>query len=78
MDVFRVARELLAANLVPDRPVRLLGVSTSGISTEGWQDSIFDYRERASMEQLYKGIDRLRHKYGAETVTLGAGKNREH
>jgi len=78
VDIFKVARELLEANLAPDRPVRLLGVSTSGIITEGWQDSIFDYRERASIDQLYKGIDRLRDKYGAGTVTLGAGKNREH
>ena len=78
VDIFKVARELLASNLTPRRPVRLLGISTSGITTEGWQDSMFDYRERASMDELYKGIDRLRHKYGEDTVTLGAGKNRSH
>ena len=78
VDILKVARDLLARNLAPDRAVRLLGVSTSRITTEGWQDSIFDYRERASMDQLYKGIDRLRHKYGEGTVTLGAGKNRPH
>ena len=76
VDIFKVARELLKLNLAPDRPVRLLGVSTSGITADGWQGSLFDHRERASMDQLYKGIDRLRHKYGAGTVTLGAGKNR--
>ena len=78
VDIFKVARELLASNVAPGRPVRLLGISTSGITTEGWQDSMFDYRERASMDELYKGIDRLRHKYGEGTVTLGAGKNRSH
>ena len=78
VDIFKVARELLASNLAPGRPVRLLGISASGITTEGWQDSMFDYRERASMDELYKGIDRLRHKYGEATVTLGAGKNRSH
>ncbi len=76
VDIFKVVRDLLARNLAPDRAVRLLGVSTSRITAEGWQDSIFDYRERASMDQLYKGIDRLRHKYGEGAVTLGAGKNR--
>ncbi len=76
VDIFKVARDLLARNLAPDRAVRLLGVSTSRITTGGWQDSIFDYRERASMDELYKGIDRLRHKYGEGAVTLGAGKNR--
>ena len=78
VDIFKVARELLAGSRAPDKAVRLLGISTSGITTEGWQDSIFDYRERASMDQLYKGIDRLRHKYGEETVTLGARKDRSH
>ncbi len=78
VDIFKVARELLSRNLARDTPVRLLGVSTSGITTEGRQDSIFDYRERASMDELYKGIDRLRHKYGEGAVTLGAGKNRSH
>ena len=76
VDIFKVARELLSTNLAPGRPVRLLGVSTGGITTEGWQDSIFDYRERASMDQLYEGIDRLRRKYGEGTVSLGAGKSR--
>ena len=78
VEIFKVARELLASNLAPSRPVRLLGISASGITTEGWQDTMFDYRERASMDELYKGIDRLRHKYGEDTVTLGAGKNRSH
>ena len=78
MEIFKVARELLTSNLAPGRPVRLLGISASGITTEGWQDTMFDYRERASMDELYKGIDRLRHKYGEDTVTLGAGKNRSH
>ena len=78
VDIFKIARELLAKNLAPDKAVRLLGISAGGITTEGWQDSIFDYRERASMDRLYKGIDRLRHKYGEETVTLGAKKDRSH
>lgn len=76
VDILRVACELLTGNLAPGRPVRLLGISTSGITTEGWQDSIFDYRERASMDKLYKGIDKLQDKYGKGTVTLGAGKHR--
>ncbi|MDE0028315.1 MAG: DNA polymerase IV [Deltaproteobacteria bacterium] len=76
VDILKVACELLAGNLTPGRPVRLLGISTSGITTEGWQDSIFDYRERASMDKLYKGIDTLQDKYGKGTVTLGAGKRR--
>ena len=76
VDILKVARDLLAKNLTPDRPVRLLGISAGGITTEGWQDSIFDYRERSSMDQLYKGIDRLEDKYGKGTVTLGTGSNR--
>ncbi len=76
LDLVKIARDLLARNLIQDKPVRLLGVSTSRIATQGRQNSIFDYGEEASMDQLYKGIDRLRHKYGEKAVTLGSGKNR--
>ncbi len=76
VDILKVACDLLARNLTPGRPVRLLGISASGIATEGWQDSLFDHRERASMDKLYKGIDKLQDKYGKGTVTLGAGRGR--
>ncbi len=78
VEIFKVARELLAKNRVAGRPVRLVGISASGIVTGGWQESIFDHREQASMDRLYRDIDRLRHKYGEQAVTLGAGKRRSH
>lgn len=77
LEIFKVARELTANNAAPGKPVRLLGVSASRITTAGWQESMFDYGERASMDRLYRGIDRLGRKYGEGAVTLGAGKDRE-
>ena len=75
VDLFKVARELLARNLAPDRPVRLLGISTSGITTEGWQGSIFDYRERESMGPALQG-----HRHATAQVRRGhrhAGRRQE-
>jgi DNA polymerase IV len=66
--IFEVASELLRRNLSTDRTVRLLGVSASALLSAGWQESLFDVEERRSLERLYRGIDRLRDKYGEGTI----------
>jgi DNA polymerase-4 len=66
--IFEVAGDLLNKNLSPDRPVRLLGVSASALLSAGWQESLFDVNKRRSLEKLYRGIDRLRDKYGEGTI----------
>lgn len=71
-DIFKIATNLLARNVSANAAVRLLGVSVSGLEQTGWQESLFDYGERYTMEKLYEGIDRLRSKYGDDTITLGA------
>jgi len=69
-EIFAVAQELLRNNLMPEGAVRLLGVSASSLLSSGWQESIFDMHKRRSWERLYRGIDRLRDKYGDETVRV--------
>jgi len=66
--IFGVAGDLLGKNLSPNRAVRLLGVSASALLNAGWQESLFDIDERRSMEKLYRGIDRLRDKYGEGAI----------
>ncbi|HEX9445351.1 MAG TPA: DNA polymerase IV [Candidatus Binatia bacterium] len=66
--IFEVAAALLKKNLAPGRPVRLLGVSASALLSSGWQESLFDQPARRSQEKLYRGIDRLREKYGEKTI----------
>jgi len=67
-EIFEVARDLLKKNLSRAGSVRLLGVITSSLQNSGWQESMFDIQKRRSWEKLYRGIDRLRHKYGEEVV----------
>ena len=74
-EIFDVARGLLKHNLSRGERVRLLGVSASGMRSSGWQESIFDFNKRSSLEKLYQGIDRLRRRYGDDAVTAGTGHN---
>ncbi len=75
-EIFATVRALLRENRAPDRAVRLLGVSASALQTGGWQESLFDPIERGSWEKLYRGIDELRRKYGAESIGAAASRLR--
>lgn len=77
-ELFAVTQQLLRKNVTPNDAVRLLGVSTSGLETSGWQESIFDYQKRSSMQKLYKGIDQLREKYGDEAIFIGNNPKQNH
>jgi DNA polymerase-4 len=74
--IFEVANGLLRENLSPGRAVRLLGVTASGLSSSGWQESLFGAQERRSWDELYQGIDRLRHKYGEKTIGVASPRIR--
>lgn len=67
-EIFATVSALLQDNLASGRAVRLLGVSASALQTSGWQESLFDRLNGPSWEKLYRGIDDLRHKYGAESI----------
>jgi DNA polymerase-4 len=75
-EIFEVVRDLLRKNLAPGSMVRLLGVSASGLLRSGWQESMFDFSRRRSLEKLYQGMDRLRAKYGEAAVIVGASPRR--
>ena len=75
-EIFAVARELLKKNLTPGGSVRLLGVSASSLLSSGWQESMFEVRQRLSWEKLYQGIDRLRRKYGDDAISVATPHNR--
>ena len=74
--IFEVAGDLLNKNLSPGRPVRLLGVNASSLLSTGWQESLFDSPERRSLEKLYRGIDRLRDKYGDSAIGAATPRTR--
>ena len=74
--IFEVASDLLRNNLSPGRSVRLLGVTASGLLSSGWQESLFDIQQRLAWEKLYRGIDRLREKYGEEAIGIATPRAR--
>ncbi len=74
-EIFEVVSDLLRQNLTQGRAVRLLGVSASALQSSGWQEPLLNRDKRQSFERLYKGIDELRHKYGANSI--GAATRRQ-
>ena len=75
-EIFDVVSDLLRRNLTRGRAVRLLGVSASALQSTGWQEPLFARDKRISWEKLYRGIDDLRHKYGADAIGAATPRNR--
>jgi DNA polymerase-4 len=75
-EIFQVVRDLLRRNITQGRAVRLLGVSASALQGTGWQEPLLDRERRSSFERLYKGIDRLRRKYGEQTIGAATPRKR--
>lgn len=75
-EIFEVTQELLRKNLIPGGAVRLLGVSASALVSSGWQESLFEIKKRRGWEKLYRGIDRLRAKYGEEAIGIATPHTR--
>ena len=75
-EIFEVVKDLLRQNVGPSRAVRLLGVSASALQSSGWQEPLLNRDQRKSFERLYKGIDRLREKYGEDTIGAATPRKR--
>jgi DNA polymerase-4 len=75
-EIFEVVSDLLRHNAPPERAVRLLGVSATGLQSSGWQEPLLNRAKRNAYEQLYKGIDELRHKYGEDSIGAATPRDR--
>jgi DNA polymerase IV len=75
-EIFQVTSELLRQNIARGRSVRLLGVSASALQASGWQEPLLNREQRKSFERLYSGIDKLRRKYGEETIGAATPRKR--
>jgi len=75
-EIFEVVSALLRQNLARGKAVRLLGVSASALQSSGWQEPLLNRDKRKSFEQLYKGIDDLRRKYGEDSIGAATPRNR--
>ena len=70
LDVEKAAKELLRSLWKEDYPVRTLTVSVFSLVPEnsGGQISLFDDDKRVKNENLEKALDKIRNKYGADTI----------
>jgi DNA polymerase-4 len=75
-EIFSVASELLRIHLQPGKAIRLLGVSASALQSRGWQEPLLEGERRGALEKLYRGIDRLRGKYGDDIVGAATPRRR--
>jgi DNA polymerase IV len=75
-EIFEVVSDLVRRNVSPGRAVRLLGVSSSALQSSGWQEPLLNHDKRNAYEQLYKGIDELRRKYGEDAIGAATPRNR--
>ena len=75
-EIFQAVSDLLRQNVIHGRAVRLLGVSASALQASGWQEPLLDRDRHDSLEQLYKGIDKLREKYGEQTIGAATPRKR--
>ncbi|MDX1762743.1 MAG: DNA polymerase IV [bacterium] len=67
-EIFRVARDILADTPL-EQPVRLVGVTLSGLASNGVQLSLFSSGEKES--QVAEAMDRINERYGGRTITWG-------
>lgn len=75
-EIFEVVKGLLGRHIGPGRAVRLLGVSASALQISGWQEPLLNRDRRESFERLYKGIDALRQKFGADSIGVATPRKR--
>ena len=69
-DIFRAAEDLLAAESLP-MPLRLIGVSVSGLSRGERQLGLWDEPGEEEMLRLDKALDAINEKFGGATVFRG-------
>jgi DNA polymerase-4 len=70
-EIFREALKLLESTLGKKfRPVRLIGLEVSNLTSSEMQLSLFD-SETKRLEKLDRAIDRVRDKYGFDAIQTG-------
>jgi DNA polymerase-4 len=75
-EIFAVVSELLRRNHTGEKAIRLLGVSAATLPNVPWQEELLGRERHESLVKLYRGIDRLRDKYGDETIGTATPRQR--
>jgi DNA polymerase-4 len=80
-DIYKAACDLYVRHWKGDKPVRLLGVTSQGLSPKeeaAIQLDLFDYERQPKKESLNKTMDMLRNKFGENAVLTAGMLSDEH
>jgi DNA polymerase-4 len=72
-EIFEQARTLLRLNRKPGSAIRLLGVHVSGLESLEGQLDLLEGERSARWRKALTAVDRLRDKFGDESISLAAG-----
>ena len=72
-EIFEQARALLRLNRKPGSAIRLLGVHVSGLESVEGQLDLLEGERAARWRKALSAVDRLRDKFGDESISLAAG-----
>jgi DNA polymerase IV len=76
-DIFAVIHKLFQQHRNPSRKVRLLGVSLNGLTREDGQLDLLDAERRAKLNKLTSATDKLRDRFGFDSVQFGGSLRAE-
>jgi DNA polymerase IV len=76
-DISAIFLELFRKHRQPKRKVRLLGVALSGLSHGAQQLELLDAERREKLDKLTEAADRLRDKFGFDSVKFGGSLRRD-
>ena len=67
--LFKAVLELFHKLFVREVRVRLIGIALTSLTSYPYrQEDLFDNKDRRSWDELYQGIDQIRHKYGFKSL----------
>jgi DNA polymerase-4 len=72
--LLQVARQLLRQHYAGRKPLRLIGVRFSGLTTTGGQQSLFNQPQKP---KLYTALDAIKAKYGERSLKRASGMEPE-
>ena len=71
-EIYAVSKQLFAQLWNARTPLRLLGISLSNLTRDGYvQQSLFDNQEKERSRQLDEAVDSIRGKFGSDTIMRG-------